>query len=116
MILSRNMTMKIMMGLSVSQISSSIQPAGRWETLVIIGGTVVPLLLGLLAGYTEQSPTKWIVLAWIVGSWPFTFIRIYVIDPNYMVNGLAFGLTTFFLVLPGIALVISATVLGNLSE
>ncbi|KAL0085115.1 hypothetical protein J3Q64DRAFT_1745678 [Phycomyces blakesleeanus] len=107
---------KIMMGLSVSQVSSSIQPAGRWETLVIIGGTVVPLLLGLLAGYTEPSPAKWIVLAWIVGSWPFTFIRIYVIDPNYMVNKLAFALTTLFLVLPGIALVISATVIGNLPK
>ncbi|KAL0093664.1 hypothetical protein F4703DRAFT_1830590 [Phycomyces blakesleeanus] len=87
----------------------STQPSGKWEYFVLSSGIVIPLLLGIIAGYKRHTRTEWIVLAWIISSIPFTFLRLFYLEPDYITKK-SFPFATFLMVIPGITLIFVATV------
>ncbi|KAL0084387.1 hypothetical protein J3Q64DRAFT_1747473 [Phycomyces blakesleeanus] len=87
-------------------------PSGIWEYFVVFGGIAVPLLLGLIPGYGERSTTEWIVISWIVGSLPFIIFRIIYFDMFTTMKTSEMILLVIVGALPGIALVLTATVIG----
>ncbi|KAF7722151.1 hypothetical protein EC973_003664 [Apophysomyces ossiformis] len=87
------------------------QPKGWWKRGVYAGNIALPLLFGILAGYNDPSPAKWIVLAWITANYPFSLMLLY-LDYSRDDRWCCCLLTIILLILPGIALIVAATVLG----
>ncbi|KAG0162738.1 hypothetical protein DFQ28_009625 [Apophysomyces sp. BC1034] len=87
------------------------QPRGWWKRGVYAGNVAIPLLFGIIAGYQDPSPAKWIVLAWIIANYPFTLILLY-LDYSRDDRWCCCAFTIILFILPGIALIVAATVLG----
>ncbi|KAI9004852.1 hypothetical protein CLU79DRAFT_782355 [Phycomyces nitens] len=97
-------------------VSFSLQSSGKWEYAVVFGGIAVPLLLGLVAGYGEKSTTEWIVISWIVGSLPFIIFRINFLERYSSLSLINLAILILVTALPGVALVLSATIIGYMPK
>ncbi|KAI9021593.1 hypothetical protein CLU79DRAFT_752292 [Phycomyces nitens] len=93
--------------------SLSTQPSGKWELCVLSSGVVVPLLFGIIAGYERHTTTQWLVIAWICSSIPFTFLRLFFLEPD-LINSKTFIPMMLVMVLPGISLILAATICSYL--
>ncbi|KAI9305073.1 hypothetical protein BJ944DRAFT_288113, partial [Cunninghamella echinulata] len=97
----------------------------RYIVLFIV--VVVPLLLGIIADYHQNSIEQWLVLSWIVSSYPFLWLaaRFYtpfMFVPNFTYYCCLPNLDAEYFVyvqlmnLVGLGLVISATIISYLDE
>ncbi|CAO3599048.1 unnamed protein product [Absidia cylindrospora] len=90
---------------------------------VVFISVVLPLLLGIVAGYDQHSTIQWIVLLWILSAFPFLWLASHLYRPFMCVPSFTYfccnpSLAVEYFVyvqllnLVGIGLVISATVLS----
>ncbi|CAO3649201.1 unnamed protein product [Cunninghamella blakesleeana] len=97
----------------------------RYIVLFIV--VVLPLLLGIIADYRQFSIVQWIVLAWIISSYPFLWLAARLYSPFMFVPNFTYycclpnlGIEYFIYVqlmnLVGLGLIISATICSYLEQ
>ncbi|OAD78789.1 hypothetical protein PHYBLDRAFT_163880 [Phycomyces blakesleeanus NRRL 1555(-)] len=95
-----------------ANITIAVQNPGRWEGAVIFGSTVAWLMLGFWPGFMAGTITEILVLVWILVGVPFHILRIFLFDPSYLIGWKLYLVLTIVLLVPGMGLVLSATVYG----